>query len=178
MIFNHFNTKILNSDFIKIWLSENKSNYEILTKPIKCISRTLPCMCFSRDKNCLFIDVFENLTEKYQHHLDEKYLENELKNYIEIENNNEKVKAWLKKNLQFGLSKLSWFSTANKYSNLRLSFINGKNETEFEYIKFQINGNDFKNNYDFAHLFCHLFFEKELLPNELAKWKFENEITD
>ena len=171
-----FHKKILSIREVSEFLIKNK--YSKIQKPIKCIARTLPCMCFVRDKECLFIDIYEKLTEKHNHYLDEKYLENELKKYKEIENENEKLKVWLTKNLQFGFSKFSWLSTATKYSNLRLSFINGKNETEFEYIKFQIDGNDFKNNYDFAHLFCDLFFEKELLPNELAKWKYENEITD
>ena len=90
----------------------------------------------------------------------------------------DEMKIWLTKNFQIGLSKLERFSTATKYSNLRFSFINGKNETEFEYLKFTIDGNDFKNNYDLVHLICDLFYNKEILPNELAKWKYENELTD
>ena len=133
-------------------------------------------MCFVRDIDCLFIDIYEKLTEKYNHFLDEEYLENELKKYHEIKDDEEKTKNWLSKNLQIVFFKFSWFSTASKYANLRLSFINGKNENEFEYFKFQIDGNNFKNNYDFAHLFCDLFFNKEILPNELAKWKYENNL--
>lgn len=178
MMSNLFNRKILNIDFIAIWLSKNKIKYEKSEKPINCIARTLPCMCFVREENCIFIDIYEKLTKKHNDFLDEKYLENELNKYHEIKDDNEKTKNWLTNNLQIGFSKFSWFSNASKYANLRLSFINGKNENEFEFIKFQIDGNDFKNNYDFAHLFCDLFFNKEILPNELAKWKYENEITD
>jgi hypothetical protein len=172
----NFNNKTLTIKQVSEYLLKNEEKYNETQKPIKCLSRTLPCMCFVRDKDCLFIDIYEKLTEKYSHYLDEKHLEDELKKYNEIVNDTEKVKVWLTKNLQIGFSKFSWFSTANKYSDLKLSFINGKNETEFEYIKFQIDGNNFKNNYDFAHLFCELFFDKEFLPNELAKWKYENNL--
>lgn len=173
-----FNNKILSIDQVSEYLLKNKDKYNEIKKPLKCLSRTFPCLCFVRDKVCLFIDIFENLNEKYNLFLDEKYLENELLKFEKVKNETEEVKIWLTKNLQIGLSKLNWFSTASKYSNLRLSFINGKNEIEFEYIKFQIVGDDFKNNYDFEHLFCDLFFNKEILPNELAKWKYENELTD
>ena len=171
------NNKTLNFHQVSEYLLKNEEKYNETQKSIKCLSRTLPCMCFVRDQDCLFISIYEKLTEKYNHFLDEKYLENALKRYNEIKDDKEKTKNWLAKNLQIGFSKFSWFSTASKYSNLQLSFINGKNENEFEYIKFQIDGNDFKNNYDFAQLFCDLFFNKEFLPNELAKWRYENEIT-
>ena len=173
-----FNNKNITIQEVSEFLSQNKKKYDETKKPIKCVERTLPCMCFERDKDCLFIDIFEKLVENQNHFLDEKYLENELIIFEEIKNEIEKVKTWLTKNIQIGFLKLDWFSTATKYANLRLSFINGKDEKEFNYIKFKINGNDFKNNYDFAHLFCELFFSKELLPNELAKWKFENDITE
>ena len=173
-----FNNKILSIKQVSEYLLKNESKYSEIKKPIKCLSRTLPCMCFVREKDCLFIDIFEKLNEKHNHFLDEKYLENELLKYDKIINEIDEMKIWLTKNLQIGISKLDRFSTATKYSNLRISFINGKNETEFEYLKFTIDGNDFKNNYDFVHLFCDLFFNKEILPNELAKWKYENELTD
>ncbi len=171
-----FNNKTLSINQVSEYLLSNKEKYNEIRKPIKCLTRTLPCMCCVRDKDCLFIDIFENLNNKHNHFLDEQYLENELLKFEQLKNETEEVKVWLTKNLQIGFSKFSWFSTANKYSNLRLSFINGKNETEFEYIKFQIDGNNFKNNYDFAHLFCELFFDKEFSPNELAKWKYENNL--
>lgn len=173
-----FKNKTLSIKQVSEYLLKNEKKYNEIKKPINCLSRTLPCMCFVRDKDCLFIDIFENLNKKHNLFFDEKYLENELLKYEKIKNDTEEVKIWLTKNLQIGISKLDWFSTASKYSNLRLSFINGKNKTEFEYLIFTIDGNDFKNNYDFVHLFCDLFFNKEILPNELAKWKYENELTD
>ena len=75
-----FNNKTLYVQQVSEYLLKNQEKYRETQKPINCIARTLPCMCFVRDKNCLFIDIYEKLNEKYNHYLDEKYLEKALKN--------------------------------------------------------------------------------------------------
>ena len=77
------------------------------------------------------------------------------------------------KNLNNGLYKTGTFGTNQKYFNLKRSFINGKLYNEFDYIRIEIDGENFKFIYDFAEIFTDLFFSKKILPNELSKWRYE-----
>lgn len=61
-----FDNTTLSIKQVSEFLLKNEEKYNEIQKPIKCIARTLPCMCFVRDKDCLFIDIFEKLALKYK----------------------------------------------------------------------------------------------------------------
>lgn len=168
---------ILSLSFIENWLNLNQNLFLDIVDNYRCSKFTLPCFCTVRDEDCLFVDIYKTLNKKIQISKQNELFQNKLFEYEKIKNSKECRKSWLKENIEIGLIGL-WFFMSQDYSNIKMSFLNGKQNDEFEYFKIQIDGNDFKPIYDFANLFSELFFEEKLLPNELAKWKYENEITD
>ena len=173
-IINEVSNKTLTINNVLNWLGENFSSFILLNKPIKCSQRTLPCMCFERNMDCLFLDIYKKLNEKKELYYLNLQLEKELKAFYLIQGKKEKEIEWLRTNFSIGINNVLRFSIDN-YPNFKMSFINGKHFDEFEYIKIDIEGNDFKCIYDFANIFSKLFFIDKLLPNELSKWKYEND---
>lgn len=159
------------------WLEYNNESYKIAKKPINCQRRTLPCMCFERNEICLFIDIYSKLNDVAKKFELNTFLKTKLLKFEKNSKNKNDIKNWLSENLTIGLSDL-WFFMSPNNPNIKLSFINGKLNDEFEYLRININGEEFKSVYDFANLFSKLFIEEKILPNEYAKWKYENEITD
>jgi len=170
------NKKILKSD-LKKWLNKNFGEFIISEKSKSCLENKFPCFCIERKSECLFIEVYSKLNEIAKYFELNAILENQLTKYESIINNEAEIKNWLIENLKIGLNEL-WFFMSPNYPNIKVSFINGKRNDNFEYLKIEIEGNEFKPIYDFANLFSNLFFEEKILPNEYAKWKYENEITE
>ncbi len=170
-------SKLLSINDVLNWLETNSVIYILTEKPKKCFERTQQFFCFKRNTECLFIEVYSKLKNQIELYKLNSILKNELIDFEKIKNEEIKVKEWLFKNLHFCLTEL-WFFMSPNYPNIKFSFISGKPKNEFEYLKIEINGNDFKYVYDFANLFSRLFFEEKLLPNEYEKWKYENEIND
>lgn len=181
MIYKSEISKIANKKLSKVdlkkWLENNFSNYILIEITKKCNENMFPCFCIERKSECLFIEIYSTLNQKAKYFELNTLLKKELTKFYKIANNEEKVKKWLLKNLKISLSEL-WFFMSPNYPNIKMSFINGKKLNEFEYLKIEINGEEFKSIYDFSNLFSFLFFEEKLLPNEYAKWKYENEATE
>lgn len=168
---------ILTFKEIQKWLFESNDLFIKSNKPEICLSKFLPCFCFKRNSECLFIEIYKALADKNEIYKQNILFQNKLIDYEKIKSNLEKRKIWLTENIEIGLNEL-WFFISPNYPNIKMSFINGKQNDEFEYIRIQIDGKELKPIYDFANLFSKLFFEEKILPNEYAKWKYENEITD
>ena len=103
-------------------------------------------------------------------------LKSEIEVFEKIRTNEIEIGKWLLKNLDNGLNKTGTFGSNPKYCNIRMSFVNGKLRNEFEYIRLEVDGKDFKYIYDFKELFNVLFFNKKKLPDELEKWKCQNSV--
>lgn len=170
------NQKLSKSDLIN-WLDNNFGKFILCKKTKKCSESTSPCFCFERNTECLFIEIYSKLNQKAKYFELNIALTKQLIKYKNIVNDEYEIKRWLSENLKMGLNNL-WFFMSPNYPNIKLSFVNGKLNDEFENLKIEIDGNEFKPIYDFANLFSKLFFEEKLLPNEYVKWKYENEITD
>lgn len=160
---------ILSENDVVDWLSDNCKNFLIAEKPQKCSQRTLPCMCYVIDKECLFIELYAKLNEKSKFFELNKYLEKELEVFREILTNEEAIKNWTLKNIEIGLKHKFSFNSPD-YDNLKFSLINGKSNDEFEYLNIEIDGKAFKSIYDFVSLFIDLFILEKVLKEEYEKY--------
>ncbi|MFZ3576270.1 hypothetical protein [Tenacibaculum finnmarkense] len=164
-------SKVLDSDYVKEWLDQNWNLYINIADNNSCTYRqsSFPCFCCIRKDDCLFCEVYKDLSI-----IDNYYSLNnncliQLDIYKTIRTDNSKVQVWLKQNLNLGLKILNDFSD-NNY--IRRSFINGKNikNNEFDYVMIYVSLNKFKHNLQFKKLFNHLFFEQKLLENEYVDY--------
>lgn len=168
---------VTNMNSIETWILEYERLFFKIEKPLNCISKTLPCFCYKRNLECLCVDLYYKLKSQLEIYNTNVFFQNKLYEYEKIKNSEEDKRKWLIENIEIGLDEL-WFFMSQNYPNIKMSFINGKQNEEFEYLRIEIDGKEFKPIYDFANLFSNLFFEEKILPNEYAKWKYENEISD
>lgn len=174
-IINSSRENPLSAEQVLNWLEDNYKLYQntyIDLSVTQCIQNTLPCFCFTRKTECLFVSIYMYLQqmETYSKYNEVCYLE--LQKYESLVGINE-IKNWIKSNMDFGINKLDRFK--NEYSKIDTKhFINGKNENdEYDYLYVFTSLEDFKYTYQFKALFDDLFFEKEILPEALKKYKEE-----
>ena len=161
----------LEAELVENWLKENWDLYIKTVDNNSCSNRQspFPCFCCIRKDDCLFCDIYKELSivENFNN-LNAKCLI-ELENLRAIKNDNSKINVWLKKNINLGLNELNDISELN---SIRRSFINGKNNItkEFDYIIIYISTKKIKNCFEFKNLFDHLFFEKQILKEEYINY--------
>lgn len=165
--------KKLSKNDLLIWLENNLENFRLIQNSSLCSKRVLPCFCCERQKECLFFEIYVELSKTAKYFELCEVLEKQLAEFKNIENNAVEVREWLVRNLHMGLNDL-WFFMSPNYSDYIVGFANGKKNDRFEYLRIKINGKEFKSIYNFANLFATLFFEDKILIKEMEKWKYEN----
>ncbi len=139
----------LETEWVENWLKENWDLYIKTVDTNSCSNRQspFPCFCCIRKDDCLFCDIYKELSiVENCINLNNKCFK-ELENFRAIKNDNSKIKIWLKKNINLGLNELNGIS--ERYSICR-SFINGRNTItkEFDYITIYISTKEFKSYFE------------------------------
>lgn len=134
----------------------------------------LPCMCWNRKADCLFIDIYismEKLSLMYRKNL---YYTDELVYYQTIKGDLLKLQKWLQKNITENDIDFPYSSEENKYYDKEISLCNGKLNQKYVYFSLKVEGVNFKSTYDFFAVYNNLFFSQKILPIEYENWRKEN----
>ncbi|MEM5540721.1 hypothetical protein [Olleya sp. AS48] len=109
-----------------------------------------PCVCQTREQDCIFIELYFELLKVSELELKEVYFRGVMNEYDCIKNEKFALKQWLKKH-------------KNMWVNLRLSkTIRIKLTTEpYSKLEVNLNGNDFRNFISFQKIYNRLHYAKE-----------------
>lgn len=164
----------LSANYILDWLDDNYDLYIRSLKeitPTSCRQNTLPCFCDNRKETCLFVEIYEFFEELKPYGKFNEVCYSELEKYKKLFDADE-IKDWLRSNLDFGLNKLEKFG--DEYSKIKARhFMNGRRSCSenFDGIDVYISLEDFEQIYAFKALFDDLFFNKEMFPEALKRYK-------
>ncbi len=113
-----------------------------------------------------FLDFYHLINEISEYARREAYFKEEIKEYHRIKDAHHKSKEWLIKNLKFGLGPYPQFiADANAFGNEEMIVINEQHDVIFYLLR-----DDFGFTLEFIEIFEELFFEKEILPEELGSF--------
>lgn len=168
----------LSFDKMEYWLLKYNTLYSQTKYNYDCSENNLPCMCRSRKKDCLFIDVFDALEIISKMYYKNLFYTNELIRYDKIKQDHIEVEKWLFENLEENDIDLPYSSTNEIYYDKVISLRNGKNVEKYNTYILKFKGEDFKSSYDFFYLHNELFFKQKILPNEYEIWKKESGYID
>lgn len=178
---------------INLWLNSNWSKYKDLIDEWKCpkcpTDKGLPCICVEPDDEWKFFKLYEALDELLKKHKKEKYFEQEMVEYYDIQYSEIDLKIWTAKNEKLGVEDYSNFefdyldyeckNDGTKHlrvanSELYLMVTNvlrkqlGRNETKSKSdYEIYVNRNDFKYTLEFLEIFNDLFWSQEILSERL-----------
>ena len=163
----------LSFDKFEFWLLKYSPLYTTVEKSYSCshLEFKLPCMCWNRQIDCLFVDIYvtlEKISLMYRKNL---YYTEELGYYQTIKDDSLKSQKWLHKNLTENNIDLPYSSDENLYYDKEISFCNGKINDQYTYYNLKVKGIDFKSSYDFIAIYNKLFFSEKILPEEYENWK-------
>lgn len=166
----------LSFEKIEFWLLKYSTLYTTVEKNYSCshLEFKLPCMCWNRQIDCLFVDIYvelEKISLMYRKNL---YYTEEILYYQTIKKDSLKLQKWLQKNLTENNIDLPYSSEENKYYDKEISLCNGKLNQKYIYFSLKVEGFNFKSSYDFEVIYNNLFFNQKILPIEYENWKKES----
>lgn len=154
------NKKIKDIKEINSWLVDNLIKVELDISNSKCkkwnkwledkSTHIYPCVCNSREQDCIFIETYYELENLINLHKKEDYFKGLISEYKQIENDKKEIKKWIKKYEDVGNS--LFFKC----------IIEIKLESEpLKYLKLQFNKNEFQNLIEFQKLFDETYYTEE-----------------
>lgn len=166
----------LSFDKIEFWLLKYSTLFTTVERHYSCshIEFKLPCMCWNRQVDCLFFDLYralEKISLMYRKNL---YYAKEIEFYQTIKDDSLKLQKWLQKNITENNIDLPYSSDGNKYYDKEISLCNGKLNQKYIYFSLKVEGINFKSSYDFVAIYNNLFFSQKILPIEYENWKKES----
>jgi hypothetical protein len=163
----------LSFDKIEYWLLKHGALYSQTKDNYDCSNFKLPCMCWSRKKDCLFIDIFDALEKISKMYHNNLFYANEINKYAKIKEIQIEEKKWLTDNLKENDIDLPYSTTNGIYHDKIISLSDGKNDHGYNTYVLKIKGEDFKSSYDFLNIYNDLFFTQKILPKEYEIWKID-----
>lgn len=151
---------------VNSWLIDHVDQYSKIKS--NRIQHNIHPSLFSINMEDLFLSFFEALQELSELHQDEKYFQKEVEFVKNIEDDIPLLKRWLIKNEDLGSSKFVCFEA---------NFLDYSDDVhhlnvyvhKFDLFEIYVNRDDFKYTIAFLNIFNHLYWEKKLLPESLAK---------
>ena len=119
-----------------------------------------------------FLDLYKALDTICEFHRNEKYFEQELKEYQKIKDSQSDLKKWVVKNEDLGAEKyvcflVDYLDYSENAEHLNI-YVHSSKELEI-YIDRQ----DFRNTIEFLEIFNELYWVQEILPKNMNKTKIE-----
>ena len=170
------NDGYLSFEKIEFWLLKYSSLFNKSKENYSCsyLEFKLPCMCWNRQIDCLFFDIYVALEKISLMCRKNLYYTEELVYYQTIKEDSLELQKWLYKNLNENNISLPYSSEVNKYYDKEVSINNGKLNQKYIYFNLKVEGINFKSSYDFEAIYNNLFFSQKILPLEYEKWKKES----
>ncbi len=190
---------------INNWLNVNWTKYRDLIDEWQCAKcpteKGLPCICAEPDEEWKFFKLYEALDELSKKHKKEKYFEQEMLEYYDIQFSEIDLKIWTSKNEKLGIDDYSGFefdyldyNCENDDSSKHLRVANyelylmvtnvlrkqlGRNQPKLkpDFAVF-VNRDDFKYILEFIDTFRELFWNREILPESIERINREMERTE
>lgn len=160
-------------DKIEFWLLKYANFFKRNEYEHSCSNYTLPCFCCRRKQDCFFVELYREMIEVSAMGRNDRYYHNELANYYSLKEDKNKLREWLRRNLDkqsFGLP----YCSPGQYLDVQISINTGKVDGEYFPLTIKIKGENFKNSYDFDKVYDELFFTKKILPEEYELWAVES----
>ncbi|PVX46164.1 hypothetical protein C8C85_1990 [Flavobacterium sp. 103] len=111
------NNQPLKLGYINHWLKENSANFNMSIEKTEChkwkkwqrnkSTFVLPCLCPTRNNECVFIDIYRELEKYVQYIKTEAFYKNLLEEYYRIQHNQNAVFEWVQDIKQYGNELLS-----------------------------------------------------------------------
>jgi hypothetical protein len=166
---NYDNISIIKVEF---WLLKHTDLFKQVQSDHSCfLKKVLPCYCPTRNLDCLFVEVYNELDKISKLYRDNLDLKIELLEYQIIRNDKIKLKKWMLKNEEFGLQDFVFFDTFPILKDVKLKLRNGKIGNEFNHLNINISGHYFENTYLFINIFNKHFFIEKICADRYENWK-------
>ncbi|GGZ92187.1 hypothetical protein [Algibacter mikhailovii] len=158
---------------VEWWLLKYSDYVKEINNNCNCCSKTdeLPCVCKRTENEKTTLEVFYNLDELTQYHRIEKYANEQIIEFKQLNKNPKEVKKWLIKNEKIASQDLACFLidyldySENEKDNINLLAYRNENYK----IEVFVDRKDFENLIEFKELFDELYYAKKLYPEGLKR---------
>ncbi|MCW2120604.1 hypothetical protein [Flavobacterium sp. 7A] len=166
------NDGYLSFEKIEFWLLKYSSLFNKSKQKLSCshLEFKIPCLCWNRQIDCLFFDIYVELEKLSYLKKCDFYLEKELEYYHNIKQDQIKVQEWIFKHEKIGIEEFICYDNYMLRDKMEITLNNGKALNKYIPFTIRMKMDNFKNISQFSTIFNRLFFTEKINPDRYKNW--------